>query len=90
MTITANRCARCGGPVYAHQRFCEQCGAPVGASPGAAAPVGQPGSVAPQRQSGMTGCCVAAVVGFLIVFCFGLALAALAAYLLSPSFSFGP
>jgi hypothetical protein len=38
----------------------------------------------------MTGCCVAAVVGFLIVFCFGLALAALAAYLLSPSFSFGP
>jgi hypothetical protein len=38
----------------------------------------------------MVGCCLAAVVGFLVVFCLGATAAGAAAYLLGPGFSFGP
>ncbi len=92
MTISADRCHRCRGPVYPHQRFCEQCGAPLAGRPADAAPAGLAAErAAPAAgQSGMAGCCLAAVVGFVLVFCFGLALAAGLVYLLGPRFSFGP
>jgi hypothetical protein len=88
MTSAAARCPQCSGPVYLHQRFCERCGAPLataGPVPGPA----QPGA-GRQNQGSFAGCCIAAVVGFFLVFCSGLVLAALAASLLGPGFAFAP
>ncbi|MCS6801443.1 MAG: zinc-ribbon domain-containing protein [Chloroflexota bacterium] len=94
MPSAVQRCFQCGAPLAPSQRFCDQCGAHVilatPAAPSSSAAQGERAAAPAARQSSMTGCCLAAVVGFVVVFCVGVALAGGAAYFLGSGFSFGP